>query len=101
LDCVCILDYLVGHYAIGKSRAQVVKTVNAEENPSLCSDRDLNLDTSLNVDDDLLHNLSGSIEIDQPLVNAHLIHIPCLRTLTARSLSGRDLCKLVSTAIRI
>ena len=59
--------------------------------PPLCSNCDLNLNTGLDVDDDLLHHLSRRIEIDQSLVNSHLEHIPGLRTLTARCLSGGDL----------
>ncbi len=35
----------------------------------LCSDGDLDLDTRLDVDDDLLDDLGWRIEIDQALVN--------------------------------
>jgi len=31
----------------------------------LCGDGNLNLDTSLDVDDDLLDNLGGSVEVDE------------------------------------
>ena len=31
----------------------------------LCGDSDLNLDTGLDVDDDLLDNLGGSVEVDE------------------------------------
>ena len=58
---------------------------------SLSSNRNLHLDTRLDVDDDLLHNLCRRVEVDQPLVNSHLEHIPCLRTFTAGCFSGRDL----------
>lgn len=57
----------------------------------LSSDGNLNLNTCLDVDDNLLDHLSGRIQIDQSLVNSHLVHIPCLGALTARSLSGCDL----------
>ena len=60
-------------------------------NKHLSSDRDLNLDTSLDVDDDLLDDLGGGVQVDQALVDAHLIGIPSLGTLTARSLTGGDL----------
>lgn len=59
--------------------------------PLLSSDRNLNLHTSLNVDNDLLNNLRRRIQINQSLVNAHLVHIPCLGTLTARGLTSGDL----------
>jgi hypothetical protein len=36
---------------------------------NLCRNSDFDFDTSLNVDDDLLHNLSRRIEINQTLVD--------------------------------
>ena len=77
---------------------------------SLGSNGDLNFHTSLNVDDDLLHRLSRGEEtrtqyvsmtftklnrmdchrLNQTLVNAHLVVIPGLGTLTVGSLAGRD-----------
>jgi hypothetical protein len=57
----------------------------------LCSNRNLDLNTGLDIDDDLLDHLSRRIEIDQPLVNSHLKHIPRLAALAAGCLSGRDL----------
>ena len=57
----------------------------------LCGNGDFDLNTSLDVDDDLLDNLGRSVEIDEALVDAHLIHVPGLGTLTARGLSGGDL----------
>ena len=59
--------------------------------PHLSSDRHLNLDTGLNVDDDLLHHFGRRIQIDQSLMNPHLEHVPCLTALTTRRLSCRDL----------
>jgi len=56
----------------------------------LSSNRNLNLDTGLNVDDDLLDNLGRSVEVDKTLVDSHFKGIPCLRTLTAGSLTGGD-----------
>jgi hypothetical protein len=35
----------------------------------LCGDGDLNLNTGLDVDDDLLDDLSGGVKVDQTLVN--------------------------------
>ena len=57
----------------------------------LCGDGNLNLDTGLDVDDDLLDDLSGGVEVDEALVDAHLVCVPSLGTLTARSLTGGDL----------
>ena len=67
---------------------------------SLCRDRDFNLNTRLNVNDDLLHHLRRRIQIDQPLVDPHLKHIPCLASLTTGSLSRRDLEGLCREADR-
>lgn len=67
----------------------------------------LNLNTSLDVDDDLLDDLGGGEEarkkhqqpvhqtkpdnsLDKTLVHAHLVLVPGLGTLTARSLAGDD-----------
>jgi hypothetical protein len=68
--------------------------------PPLCSNCDLNLDTRLDVDDDLLNHLGRRIQIDQSLVNSHLEHIPGLRTLTAGCLSGGNLESLGRQADR-
>jgi hypothetical protein len=57
----------------------------------LCRNSDLNLNTGLDVDDDLLDNLGRGVQVDKALVDAHLICVPGLRTLTARSLTGGDL----------
>lgn len=73
----------------------------------LSSNRNLDLDTSLNVDNNLLDNLGGSVEtvcllassqqprsrysLNQTLVDSHLESIPCLRSFTTRSLAGSDL----------
>jgi hypothetical protein len=82
--------------------------------PILSSNGNLHLDTSLDVDDDLLDDLGRGVEtkryivklckfpwicqeaniLDQALVNLHLIAIPGLGTLTARSLTGGDLERL-------
>lgn len=48
----------------------------------LCRNSDLNLDTGLDVDDDLLDDFGRGVEVDQALVDAHLVGIPGLRTLT-------------------
>lgn len=55
---------------------------------SSSSNRDLDLDTSLDVDDDLLDDLGGRSQVDQALVDAHLVRVPCLGTLTAGGLAG-------------
>jgi len=57
----------------------------------LCGNGNLNLDTSLDVDDDLLDDLGGGVQVDQALVDSHLVHVPGLGTLTTRSLAGGDL----------
>jgi len=55
------------------------------------SNRDLDLNTSLNIDNDLLDNLGGSIEINQTLMDPHLESIPSLGSLTTGRLPGGDL----------
>jgi len=57
----------------------------------LGSNGNLHLDTGLDVDDDLLDNLSWGVEVDQALVDSHLEHVPRLATLTAGCLTGGDL----------
>lgn len=57
----------------------------------LSSDGDLNLNAGLDVDDDLLDDLGGGVQVDEALVNAHLVGVPGLGTLTARGLTGGDL----------
>jgi hypothetical protein len=49
---------------------------------------------------DLFDNLTGRVQIDQPLVNPHFISIPSLRTLTIGSLSGGDFENLSGQANR-
>ena len=39
---------------------------------------------------DLLHNLGGTVEVDDSLVDPHLELVPGLTTLSARSLTGGD-----------
>ena len=78
---------------------------------SLSGNGDLDLNTSLDVDDDLLDDLSRGVQVDQTLVDSaqcqhyvlsttdtehlmcipHLVQIPGLGALTARRLAGRDL----------
>lgn len=79
----------------------------------LSGDGDLDLDTGLDVDDDLLDDLGGGVEarnnnvsksllfclslslwlyvLDETLVDAHLVAVPGLGTLTTRGLAGGDL----------
>ena len=57
----------------------------------LTSNSDLDLDTGLNVDDDLLDNLGRGVEVNQALVDLHLKHIPGLGTLTTGGFAGGDL----------
>jgi len=57
----------------------------------LSGDGDLDLDTSLDVDDDLLDDFGWGIEINQTLVDLHFKAIPSLGTLTVRCLTGGDL----------
>jgi predicted methyltransferase MtxX (methanogen marker protein 4) len=55
---------------------------------SLSSNRNLHLDTSLDVDNDLLDDLGRRRQVDQALVDAHLVAVPRLGTLTAGRLAG-------------
>lgn len=49
----------------------------------------VNLDTGFNADvSDLLHNSGWGVEVNQTLVNPHFETIPCVRSLTGRSLTG-------------
>lgn len=57
----------------------------------LCGDSDLDLDASLDVDDDLLDDLGGGVQVDEALVDAHLEGVPGLGTLTVGGLAGGDL----------
>ena len=57
----------------------------------LCGNSDLDLNTSLDVDDDSLDDLGRSIQVDKTLVDAHLVHVPGLGTLTIGCLTGGDL----------
>lgn len=58
----------------------------------LSGNSDLNLHTWLDVDGgDLLDNLRRRVQVDQSLVDSHLVGVPGLGTLTVRSLSGGDL----------
>lgn len=57
----------------------------------LCRNSDLNLNTSFDVDDDLLDDLGRGVQVDEALVDAHLVGVPGLGTLTARGLTGGDL----------
>lgn len=57
----------------------------------LSSNRDFDLDTSLNVDDDLLDDLCRSVQINQTFVDSHLESVPGLGTFTTGCLSGGDL----------
>lgn len=63
--------------------------------PNLSSNGDLNLDTGLDVDNDLLDDLGGGGQVDEALVDAHLEEIPSLGTLTAGGLAGLLSCVLV------
>jgi len=50
-----------------------------------------NLNTRFDMDTgDLLNNLTRRMQVNQPLVNPHLISIPSLRTLTVGGLPGGD-----------
>ncbi len=54
-------------------------------------DGDIHLNAGFDADAcDLLNNVAGSVQIDQPLVNAHLKFVPSVSTLSARGLAGRD-----------
>jgi len=71
------------------------------EKRDLESKGDLALDTRLEVDGgQLLDDLSGGVQVDQALVDLHLIAIPGLGTLTARRLAGGDAENLSGQANR-
>ena len=55
------------------------------------SNGDLDFYARLDTDGgDLLDNLGGTVQIDQPLVDSHLEAIPGLGTLSTRGLTGGD-----------
>lgn len=55
-------------------------------------DGNVDLDTRLNADArDLLHHVAGSVQVDEPLVDAHLEAIPGVGTLAGGGLAGGDL----------
>lgn len=74
----------------GPKRASVFILLPLQVTATSClsSNRDLDLNTSLDVDDDLLDNLGRSRQVDQALVDAHLKAIPGLGALTAGGLAG-------------
>ena len=54
-------------------------------------DGDLDLHAGLDADGgDLLDDLGGGVQVDDPLVDAHLEAVPRLRALSAGGLPGRD-----------
>ena len=62
-------------------------------------DGNVNLDTGLNGDaGDLLDDLTGSVQIDEPLVDTHLESVPGVGTLTTGGLTGGDAKDLVGHA---
>lgn len=67
----------------------------------LSGNGDFDLDAGFDVDDDLLDNLGGRVEIDQTFVDAHFVHVPSLRSLTAGGFSGGDLEWIVSLSLMI
>lgn len=64
-------------------------------------DRDLNLDTRLDGDRrDFLHYLRGRVQIEDTLVDAHLITVPRVGALPTWRLAGHDLELLRREAYR-
>lgn len=57
----------------------------------LSRDSDFDFDTRLDVDDDLLDDLSRGVQVDEALMDAHFKGVPGLGTFTIRRLSGCDL----------
>lgn len=54
-------------------------------------DGHLHINTGVDVHgSDLLHHLSGGVQVDDTLVDAHLEPVPGLGTFTARGLAGGD-----------
>jgi len=58
---------------------------------ALRSNGHLNFDAGLNVDDDLLDDLGRGVEVNEALVDAHLVRVPGLGTLAVGRLARRDL----------
>ncbi|GMR55744.1 hypothetical protein PMAYCL1PPCAC_25939, partial [Pristionchus mayeri] len=57
----------------------------------LVGDGDLNVDSGLDGDGgDLVEHVRGGVHVDDTLVDAHLVTIPGLGSLSARSLAGGD-----------
>ena len=61
---------------------------------SLSGNCNLHLDTRLDVDDDLLDDLGRRVQVNQPLVDPHFVHVPSLASLAAGGLSRGDLQRL-------
>lgn len=82
-SCVCQRVYKNTAFAV-----PLLSPLLFASQPNLSSNGDLNLDTGLDVDDDLLDDLGGSSQVDEALVDAHLEEIPGLGTLTVGGLAG-------------
>ena len=67
----------------------------------LVADGNLDVDTGIDRElRDLSHSLGWRLEVDHPLVDAHLEAIPGLGTFSTRRLSGRDAKRLCRHAHR-
>ena len=63
-------------------------------------DGNVNLDTGLNGDaGDLLDDLTGGVQIDEALVDAHLEAVPRVGALTARRLAGGETEEAAESAV--
>ncbi|GMT29333.1 hypothetical protein PFISCL1PPCAC_20630, partial [Pristionchus fissidentatus] len=61
------------------------------QNDLLVGDGDLNVYSRLDRDgSDLVEHVRGGVHVDDALVNAHLVAVPGLGTLSARGLAGGD-----------
>lgn len=64
----------------------------SERKARLSGNSNLNVHTWLHVEDgDLLDEGSWGLQVNDSLVDSHLVSVPSLRTLTVRGLSGGDL----------
>lgn len=85
----------------GHRRLPVYLTIITEYRFLVGGDSDLNVDASLHVvGGDLADNVSRRLDVDDSLVDAHLVRVPGLGTLTVGGLTGGDLQNLGGDADR-
>ena len=85
---------VVAHGTAVSSMMPPCSTTLATPCTPLRSNRDLDFYSGLNIDDDLLDHLGRRIQVDQSLVNPHLVHVPRLAAFATRCLSRGDFERL-------